>query len=58
MEKHYICTGGCGGMAETPGVCQTEGCPDYGEPLKECNCTDGRHREENSASGRENQKTP
>jgi len=43
MEKHYICTGGCGGVSETPGVCQAEGCADYGKDLKECSCTDGFH---------------
>ena len=40
---HYICTGGCGGVSETPGVCQTEGCSLHGEALKECNCEDGKH---------------
>lgn len=40
---HYVCTGGCGGVAEKPGVCQAKGCPDQGQPLKECRCTDGKH---------------
>jgi len=47
MEKHYICTGGCKGVSETPGVCQAEGCPNHGKPLEECSCTDGLHGKEN-----------
>ena len=43
--KHYICTGGCKGVSDKPGVCQAEGCPKHGQPLTECNCTDGKHRE-------------
>jgi hypothetical protein len=42
---HYVCTGGCGGVSDTPGTCQAESCSLYGEPLKECNCTDGQHEE-------------
>ena len=44
-DKHYICTGGCGGVSETPGVCQAEDCPDHGQPLKDCGCADGKHSE-------------
>src|SRR3989344_3060982 len=40
---HYICTGGCGGVSETPGVCQAELCPLPGKPLVSCDCTDGKH---------------
>lgn len=43
MEKHYICTGGCKGESETPGVCQTAGCPKEGQPLTECGCEDRMH---------------
>lgn len=43
--KHFICTGGCEGESSTPGVCQAEGCVKEGEPLIECNCEDGLHRE-------------
>jgi hypothetical protein len=43
MEKHYICMGGCGGSAKVAGVCQTEGCADYGKQLRECACADGFH---------------
>lgn len=41
--KHYICTGGCGGVSSTPGVCKTDNCPLKGHPLKECDCTDNKH---------------
>ncbi len=40
---HYICTGGCKGVSDTPGVCQTEGCSLEGHTLEECNCIDGEH---------------
>ena len=40
---HYICTGGCGGVSVTPGVCKTEGCSKEGELLELCDCTDGEH---------------
>jgi len=40
---HYVCTGGCKGVSETPGTCQTETCPLHGHDLKECNCEDGKH---------------
>jgi hypothetical protein len=43
--SHYVCTGGCGGVSETPGVCQAESCSLHNQPLKECNCTDGKHEE-------------
>lgn len=45
MGKHFVCTGGCGGVSESPGTCQATDCPDHGQPLKECNCTDGLHSE-------------
>ena len=40
---HYICTGGCGGESEEPGMCKAEDCPLYAEELEECNCKDGTH---------------
>ena len=48
---HYICTGGCGGVAEEPGMCKAEECPFYAEELQECHCEDGTHekREEEPA---------
>jgi hypothetical protein len=42
---HYVCTGGCGGESDKPGVCQAEDCPKEGQPLVECNCEDGIHDE-------------
>ena len=42
---HYVCTGGCGGVSETPGACQDGSCVLHGHPLTECNCTDGQHKE-------------
>jgi len=41
--QHYICTGGCGGEASAPGVCQAEGCKKEGEELIECGCVDNKH---------------
>jgi hypothetical protein len=40
---HYICTGGCGGVAEHEGVCRAETCPLHAHPLVPCDCTDGKH---------------
>jgi len=40
---HYICTGGCKGVSDKPGVCQTEECSKFGQQLFECMCTDGEH---------------
>ena len=44
---HYICTGGCEGESNTPGVCQAEECKKEGEPLLECVCENGAHEEKN-----------
>jgi len=41
--EHYICTGGCKGVSDQPGLCQTLDCPKHGEPLTACDCTDGKH---------------
>ncbi|OGZ01928.1 MAG: hypothetical protein A2946_04130 [Candidatus Liptonbacteria bacterium RIFCSPLOWO2_01_FULL_53_13] len=43
MADHYICTGGCGGVSDKPGVCQAETCAKHGQPLELCGCTDGKH---------------
>lgn len=43
---HCVCTGGCGGVSDQPGVCQTENCPRHGTPLQECDCEDGEHSQE------------
>jgi len=41
--KHYICTGGCEGVSDKPGVCQAMTCAKHGKPLIECDCTDAKH---------------
>ena len=41
--KHYVCTGGCGGVSDTPKVCDAEDCPKEGEALNPCDCEDGQH---------------
>lgn len=48
--KHYICTGGCGGVSDQPGNCNAQGCPLYKKPLKECNCSDGKHQSKEQTS--------
>jgi hypothetical protein len=40
---HYICTGGCKGVSDSPGVCRAVDCPDHGKALKPCDCEDGTH---------------
>lgn len=40
---HYICTGGCGGVADKLGVCQAATCPMHDKALAPCECTDGKH---------------
>jgi len=41
---HYVCPE-CGGVADHPKVCETEGCSMNGHQMIECNCTDGKHAE-------------
>jgi len=43
MEQHYVCRGGCGGVATEPKVCESEGCPMKNQPMEQCNCEDGKH---------------
>ncbi len=43
MPKHYVCTGGCGGVSAKPGTCAALSCARYGKPLELCDCTDGTH---------------
>ncbi|OGI61172.1 hypothetical protein A2645_02200 [Candidatus Nomurabacteria bacterium RIFCSPHIGHO2_01_FULL_39_9] len=43
MNKHYICTGGCKAVSETPGVCGALDCSGRGHEFVECNCIDGKH---------------
>ena len=40
---HYICTGGCNGVSDKPGVCQAADCPKHGQPLTQCGCEGGKH---------------
>ena len=40
---HYICMGGCGGVSEESGICETDGCANQYELLEECTCEDGKH---------------
>jgi len=40
---HYICTGTCKGVSDTPGTCQAENCPKHNKILESCDCTDGQH---------------
>ena len=49
--SHFICTGGCGGSSETPGMCKAEECPFYAEEMQECNCEDGAHRTRGEEEG-------
>lgn len=42
---HYVCTGGCNGVSETPGTCQAESCPKHQHELTACDCKDGQHAE-------------
>jgi len=40
---HYICKGGCKGVSDKPGVCQTDDCANHNHRLEECDCVDGKH---------------
>lgn len=53
--RHYICTGGCGGEASTPGVCETEECQKEGETLTPCDCEDGAHANTEKEEGGDNE---
>ncbi|MBT5468658.1 hypothetical protein HOK40_03135 [Candidatus Peregrinibacteria bacterium] len=41
--SHFICKGGCNGVADTPGTCQASDCADFEKDLIECSCEDGNH---------------
>jgi hypothetical protein len=43
--KHFICTGECEGVSDQPGTCQSKECSLHNQPLVECKCTDGKHKE-------------
>lgn len=36
--SHYICKGGCKGVSDIPGTCQTDDCVNKGHELEECSC--------------------
>lgn len=40
---HYVCKGGCGGVSDAMGVCETDGCSKQWEMMEECDCADGKH---------------
>ena len=42
---HYTCIGDCKGISMQPGSCKAKECDKHDQPLTECNCTDGKHRE-------------
>jgi hypothetical protein len=44
-KVHYVCIGKCGIESNEPGKCTTFGCPRHRNPLSECHCTDGKHKE-------------
>lgn len=41
--SHYVCSGGCNGVAPEPGVCTADTCPRHDKPLVECDCADNTH---------------
>lgn len=49
---HYVCPE-CGGEADHPKVCETEGCSRKGQDLMDCSCTDGKHVEVMDATANE-----
>lgn len=42
---HYVCTGECGGVSDTPKNCGSEACSLHDKPLVPCHCIDGEHTE-------------
>ncbi len=40
---HYVCKGGCGGILNEIGICETDGCANQWQMMEECNCSDGQH---------------
>lgn len=42
---HFACSGECGGSSDHQINCATYGCLMKGQPMKECNCSDGKHEE-------------
>ncbi len=49
--EHFICTGGCKGVASEGGVCNAKTCPKHGMPLEACDCHDGKHEGRQEENG-------
>lgn len=45
--SHFVCKGGCGGVSEFEGFCETDGCANQWQPLESCDCQDGKHYAKN-----------
>lgn len=45
---HYVCKGGCGGVLDEMGACETDGCVNQWMMMEECSCTDRKHGMEDS----------
>jgi hypothetical protein len=41
--SHFVCTGECGGVSESPKSCEGENCTKKGNPMVECNCGSDDH---------------
>lgn len=41
--SHFVCKGGCGGVSEIEGFCETDGCSNQWQSLENCDCQDGKH---------------
>lgn len=50
-NKHYICTGNCGGVSMTPDTCHATDCPKQGQPFQECSCDRPEHKINNGEEG-------
>ena len=48
--EHFYCEA-CGGVADHPKVCDTEGCTKKGESLTPCSCVDPSSHEKELPSG-------
>ena len=44
--SHYICTGECDGVSDTPGTCQDGTCGKHQQSLQGCDCSDKKHGRE------------
>ena len=43
LVTHFVCKGGCNGLAPDAGSCQMPTCAKYNQPLESCGCIDGLH---------------